>query len=54
MEKTYLVLTMRKLYSDLTKSEMERKVSVLKELSIPYDVFEGYEIKKVVYRKIKI
>lgn len=51
MEKTYLVLTLRKLYSDLTKSEMERKVSVLKELNIPYDVFEGYEIKKSCIEK---
>lgn len=54
MEKTYLVLTQRKIYPDLTKSEMERKVACLKELAIPYDIFEEFEIRKVVYRKIKL
>ena len=54
MEKTYLVLTSRKIYSDLSKSEMERKVVCLKELAIPYEIFEEFEIRKVVYRKIKL
>lgn len=54
MEKTYLVLTQRKVYPDLSKSEMERKGACLKELAIPYELFEEFEIIKVVYRKIKL
>jgi len=54
MEKSYLVLTSRYNWKGLTHKEMLNKVSVLKELRIPYEVYLEVEIKKVEHIKVKI
>ena len=54
MEKIYLVLTSRYNWKGLTHKEMLNKVSVLKELRIPYEVYLEVEIKKVEHIKVKI
>lgn len=53
MDRTYLVITSRKVYADLTKEQMERKVFCLNELGVDYELFESVVITKIVYRKIK-
>lgn len=54
MQTKYMVLTSRYVFRDLTYKEMVRKVECLKEIFIPYEVFEEVEIVKVGFRKIKI
>ena len=50
----YMVLTQRYIFKDLTKEQMIRKVSVYRDLCIPYEVYKCVEIIKVDFIKLKI